>query len=91
MPYKVVLLDHKMHLAGMVAPRTVNMFDIINAILYVLRNACVWRDLPHDFPKWQTVYSYFRRFLTIKRTFLIPKCTFGRDRFGHGRFQKDEF
>jgi putative transposase len=44
------------------APRTVNMFEIINAILYVLRNGCVWRDLPHDFPKWQTVYSYFRRF-----------------------------
>jgi transposase len=39
------------------APRTVNMFEIINAILYVLRNGCVWRDLPHDFPKWQTVYT----------------------------------
>lgn len=44
------------------APRTVNMFEIINAILYVLRNPCVWRDLPHDLPAWQTVYAYFRRF-----------------------------
>jgi putative transposase len=43
-------------------PRTVEMFEIINAILYVLRNACVWRDLPNDLPKWQTVYSYFKRF-----------------------------
>jgi putative transposase len=21
-----------------------------------------WRNLPHDFPAWQTVYGYFRRF-----------------------------
>ena len=32
-------------------PRTVEMFEIISAILYVLRNACVWRDLLNDFPK----------------------------------------
>lgn len=38
------------------------MFDVINAILYVLRNGCVWRDLPSDFPKWQTVYAYFKAF-----------------------------
>lgn len=31
-----------------------------NAIFYLLRNGCQWRDLPHDFPKWQSVYSYFR-------------------------------
>jgi putative transposase len=34
--------------------------EIINAILYVLRSGCPWRLLPHDFPKWQTVYDYFR-------------------------------
>lgn len=28
----------------------------------MLQNACVWRDLPHDLPPWQTVYAYFRRF-----------------------------
>lgn len=43
-------------------PRSVDLFEIINAIFYVLRNACVWRDLPNDFPKWQTVYAYFKRF-----------------------------
>lgn len=44
------------------APRTVNMHEIINAIFYVLRNACVWRDLPHDLPPWQTAYAYKQRF-----------------------------
>ncbi len=35
--------------------------EIMNAILYVLRSGCPWRLLPHEFPKWQTVYYYFRR------------------------------
>lgn len=43
-------------------PRSVDLCEIINAIFYVLRNGCVWRDLPHDFPAWQTVYAYKRRF-----------------------------
>ena len=34
---------------------------IVNAILYQLKNGCQWRDLPGDFPNWQTVYSQFRR------------------------------
>lgn len=35
--------------------------EILNAIFYVNRTGCQWRMLPHDFPKWQLVYSYFRR------------------------------
>ena len=34
---------------------------ILNAIFYVIRSGCPWRYLPHDFPPWQTVYGYFRR------------------------------
>lgn len=34
--------------------------DIVDAILYVLRNGIAWRSLPHDLPPWQTVYTYFR-------------------------------
>lgn len=33
--------------------------EILNAILYVARTGCQWRLLPHDFPKWKTVYRYF--------------------------------
>lgn len=42
-------------------PRTVDMREIVNGIYYVLRSGCAWRMLPHDFPPWQTVYGYFRR------------------------------
>ncbi len=42
-------------------PRTIDVREITNAILYLVRAGCAWRLLPHDFPKWQTVYYYFRR------------------------------
>ncbi len=42
-------------------PATVERREIVNAILYVLRSGCPWRLLPHEFPAWGTVYSYFRR------------------------------
>jgi putative transposase len=35
--------------------------EIINAIFYVVRGGQSWRMLPHDFPKWKTVYHYFRQ------------------------------
>ena len=41
-------------------PRAADMREVVNAILYVLRNGVVWRALPHDFPPWSTVYTYFR-------------------------------
>ena len=37
------------------------MREILDAVFYVLRTGCAWRMLPHDFPPWQTVYYYFRR------------------------------
>lgn len=39
----------------------ISRHEIINAILYQLKNGCQWRDVPADFPNWQTVYSQFRR------------------------------
>ena len=35
--------------------------ELLNAVLYVVDSGCKWRQLPHDFPAWQTVYSFFRR------------------------------
>lgn len=34
---------------------------IVEAILYITRTGCAWRQLPHDFPPWDTVYWYFQR------------------------------
>ena len=35
------------------------LVEIINAILYVLKNGCVWRDVLGDLPPWVTTYWYF--------------------------------
>jgi transposase len=34
---------------------------ILNAILYLNRTGCQWRNLPNDFPSWSTVHSCFWR------------------------------
>jgi putative transposase len=39
--------------------RTVDMREVVDAILYILRTGCQWRNLPHDFPAWGTVSWYF--------------------------------
>lgn len=41
-------------------PREVDMWQVLNAIFYVLVEGVRWRALPGDFPAWQTVYTYFR-------------------------------
>jgi putative transposase len=41
-------------------PRTTDMREVINAMLYVDRTGCQWRALPHDFPPWSTIWNYFR-------------------------------
>ena len=43
--------------------RRVDLREILNAIRYLARTGCGWRMLPHDFPPWQTVYWWFRRFV----------------------------
>ena len=39
--------------------------EVLNAIFYLNRNGCHWRDLPHDFPPYRTVSHYFH---TWRRT-----------------------
>ena len=41
--------------------RTTDMREVVNAVLYLTKNGCSWRDLPGDFPPHQTVYAYFSR------------------------------
>ena len=67
MPYPSDLTDEQWHiLEPMIPPekhggrhREVDVREIINAILYVLRTGCPWRHVPHDFPPWGTVHYYF--------------------------------
>ncbi|MFQ6024683.1 MAG: IS5 family transposase [Acidiferrobacterales bacterium] len=40
-------------------PRTTELREVVNAILYMLRAGCPWRMLPKDFPPRSTVQRYF--------------------------------
>jgi putative transposase len=42
-------------------PRVHPVREILDAIFYILRSGCQWRLLPHEFPRWPTVYHYFRK------------------------------
>ena len=47
-------------------PRTTDLRLLLDGLFYVVRTGCQWRHLPPPpvFPPWQTVYGYFRAFLT---------------------------
>ena len=42
-------------------PRLHSLRTILNAIFYQLRTGGAWRFLPQEWPPWQTVYYYLRR------------------------------
>ncbi len=37
------------------------MRQVVNAILYLTVGGIQWRMMPSDFPPWQSVYTYFRK------------------------------
>lgn len=41
-------------------PRTTDIREVINGILYRLKNGCSWKNLPTDFPPYKTVFHYYR-------------------------------
>jgi transposase len=45
--------------------REVDLREVVNAIYYRADNGVKWRNLPHDFPAWQTVYGYFRTWVRL--------------------------
>jgi transposase len=58
---------------------------IVDAILYVVRTGCAWRQLPADFPPWQTVYWYFNRWEQDKATEKILPVVRAQLRLQEGR------
>jgi len=40
-------------------PRKYDLYDIFCAVLYLVKEGCTWRAIPHDFPKWQNVRYHY--------------------------------
>lgn len=43
--------------------RKVSLRSVWNALMYVVKTGCQWRMLPQDFPGWQLVYYYYRKWV----------------------------
>jgi transposase len=41
-------------------PRKYPLRRVVDGVLYVVKTGCQWRQMPADFPPWQTVYQQFR-------------------------------
>jgi len=61
---------------------------VVNAILYVNRTGIAWRYLPHDFPPYQTVYSYYAAWEKDGTTEAIHNALRGKVRRAAGRAEE---
>jgi transposase len=48
----------KRHAGG--RPRKYQLRRVVDAMLYVVKTGCQWRQLPTDFPPWKSVHEQFR-------------------------------
>ena len=65
--------------------REVDLREVLNAIRYLARAGCGWRMLPKDFPPWQTVDWWFRRFVRLLLFQTIHDVALMRERECAGR------
>jgi putative transposase len=72
MPYSSDLTDEQWELIEPHIPperwggrtRSMEMREVVNGILYLVRTGCAWRAIPHDLPNWSTCRHYYDRFRT---------------------------
>ena len=66
-------------------PTTLDLREVVNALLYMARTGCQWRMLPHDLPHWASVRYYFDKW-TLDGTWQeINKALNVRVRVASGR------
>ena len=41
-------------------PRKYELRRVVDAMLYVVKTGCQWRQMPANFPPWQSVHQQFR-------------------------------
>jgi transposase len=51
--------------------------ELIDGMLYQLKNGCNWKDLPKEFPPYSTVYPTFRT-LSVTLKYLTLKALTGK-------------
>src|ERR1700709_1474113 len=45
--------------------RKSSLRSVWNALMYIVKTGCQWRMLPKEFPQWQLVYYYYRKWIDL--------------------------
>ena len=59
--------------------------SLINGVLYLIDNGCKWRALPHDFPPYSTVHTFYRRARMSGLWEKVLQAVVEKTRLGAGR------
>jgi transposase len=62
--------------------RVLDLREVLNALLYITRTGCQWRNLPKEYPKWTAIYYYFERWMSEG---IIEKINFRLNSIDRGR------
>lgn len=65
--------------------------ELTNAVLYLVDSGCKWRQLPHDFPPFSTVHSFYRRARITGLWDAILAHLVGQTRKNAGRDEKPTY
>ena len=92
-PYPTDLTDDQWALIAPLLPgpawtgrrRTLELREVVNALLYLLRTGCQWRLLPHEFPNWNSVRYYYDLWLWTGTWERVNAASCARDRRAAGR------
>ena len=41
-----------------------DIFEILNAVFFLIKTGCQWKLLPNEFPRWRTVYEFYRKWIS---------------------------
>jgi putative transposase len=65
---------------------SLDLRQVLNAILYVAVTGCQWRNLPHDFPNHNSVYYHFRKWCVTGKWQWVNRAMGFLERRRVGRF-----
>jgi putative transposase len=66
-------------------PRATDVPAVFDAIIYLDRTGCHWRQLPSDFPPWPTAHGYFRGWRMAGDWVLLHRALYPLARLAAGR------
>jgi putative transposase len=70
---------------------TTHKRSLTEAVLYLIDNGCKWRALPHDYPNWSTVKSFYYRAVESGLWAEIMQFLVSKSRINAGRNENPSY